>query len=167
MFSLSATVFDRRITHLRWEHAGRSYSAWSSIDFNYLRGATSWETANASYMVLLGVGDTTSKDFEASNQIMREAGIDDYEPKRIPDASVFTPRQVEYLIESAPDEDAAAFEAIDALHDYYERNTRQLQIDYRNTQRLNAARERHEAAHPEPPRKAVLNFWMIPGGQPR
>lgn len=160
---VSATVFDRRITHLRWSHEGHDYTAWSALDFNLLRGTVEFETADARYLLLLGVDNSTSEEFEASNAEMREAGIDDYEPKTIPDPAGFTPGEAVYFVETEPGErlDDAAFEGIDALHEFCARNAAQLAIDLGNRETMEAARLRYEAANPEKPGEPVLNFWMV------
>ncbi len=62
--ALSATVYDRRVTHLRWQYGGRSYSAWSSIDLNFLRGVTGFETSDTHYFVFMGIGDAIETEFD-------------------------------------------------------------------------------------------------------
>ena len=44
---LSATVYDRRVTDLRWWIGNHEYRAWSNVDFNYLAGAGEIETEDA------------------------------------------------------------------------------------------------------------------------
>jgi hypothetical protein len=64
VITLSATVFDREQTMLRWNVGTEEYVAWTNVDFNYLRGLSKFSSHGKSYLLNLGIGDEiNSKSF--------------------------------------------------------------------------------------------------------
>lgn len=123
---ISATVIDRNITYLLWKFEGRTYSAWSTVDFNYLRTLTSFETDDTHYFFILGLGNTTSEESDLN----------------IPDLPEYEPDSAIYFV----DQDVthpAAYKAINYLHDHYALNARDLKTAYRNQEQISQARERY------------------------
>ncbi len=148
VFSLSATVYDREITRIRWRHEGREYTAWSTIDFNHLRGVRRFETDDRVYSLNMGIGEESTRDGRSSFDL--------------PDLSSVTPGQAEYFVETDdPDllEHDAIFAPLDVLHVYYERNAELLEWDYERREILNAARKRYREAHPPDPEDTVIHLW--------
>lgn len=142
--SLSVTIFDGPLTKLQWSHDGQVYTAWSSVDFNYLRSVASIETDETSYLLMMGIGEETDNS-------------------AVPQLPAFTADQAEYFVITDEDSelDPVAFDAIDALHTHYQENEEKLKAAYQRTEALNAARKRHEAANSETPKDTVINFWKI------
>ena len=154
VLSLSATVFNREITRIRWRHEGEEYTAWSTIDFNHLRGVRQFETDDKVYSLNMGIGEESTQDGRSS--------VD------LPDLSSVTPGQAEYFVETDdPDllENDALFAPLDVLHVYYERNAELLAWEYERRKILNAARKRYREAHPPEPSDTVIHFWRK--GSPR
>lgn len=163
---LSATVYDRQFTELRWNHGGEQFLAYSSIDFNLMRGVADFETEDAFYVFFLGIGNEDSETIEERNRLAKEQGWEGYVERQIPQIPAFTPGRAEYAI-IADDPDIIkrddVFDPIDALHAYFEQNERRLRIEYQRTEALNEARKRYEAANPEEPKDTVINFWPVRG----
>ena len=142
---LSATVYDRRVTELRWFADGREYRAWSNIDFNLLAGLGEIETEDCVYSLIMGLGNET-----------RESVVE----KAMPDPSAFPVGRSTYLLTgNAPADESLA--ALDALHRYYDANRRRLIAVYEKRQAANAAREQWLKEHPPMPENTVINFWPI------
>ncbi|MEM0966558.1 MAG: hypothetical protein AAGJ81_10460 [Verrucomicrobiota bacterium] len=160
---LSATVIDRKLTKIRWWHEGQELKGWSNVDFNYLRGIGEFETEDAYYTVLIGLGNETTKDIQIRRKFAEERGLDlDLQLTEIPDLPPFTKGQAEYfVISDQPDiiENDAVFAAIDSIHAFYDQNKRELKIQYQRTEAINAAKKRYEAANPEQPKDTVIHFW--------
>ncbi len=66
---VSATVYDRQVTDLRWSVTGRNeVHAHSNIDFNLLAGMTEIETDDAVYLLLIAVGNETRQSVAEWNR---------------------------------------------------------------------------------------------------
>lgn len=163
---LSATVYDRQFTELRWNHEGEQFVAYSSIDFNFMRGVTDFETDGAFYFFFLGIGNEDTETIEERNRLAKEQGWEGYIETHIPQMPAFTLGRAEYAI-VADDPNIIkrdeVFDPIDALHAYFEQNERRLRIEYQRTEALNDARKRYQAANPEEPKDTVINFWPVRG----
>ncbi len=162
----SATVYDRQFTELRWTYEGEQFLAYSSVDFNFMRGVTDFETDDAYYFFFLGIGNEDTATIEERNRLAKEQGWEGYVETQIPQLPAFTPGRAEYAIVSDdPDiiKQDDVFDPIDALHAYFEQNERRLRIEYQRTEALNEARKRYEAANPEEPKDTVINFWPVRG----
>lgn len=145
VLSLSATVYDREITGIRWRHEGRDYTAWSTIDFNHLRGVRQFETADKVYSLYMGIGE---EDGDSAAEL--------------PELPATTPGQAEYFLETEDPElleDDDIFAPLDVLHVFYERNAELLEWEYERRQILNAARKRYREAHPPDPEDTIIHFW--------
>lgn len=140
---VSATVYDNRITQLKWRHETIEYEAWSNIDWNFMRSVHRLQTDTADYSIFQGVGDLPLDESE------------------IPELPPFTPDRAEYFVfvEQRQELDDAAFAPIDALHQHYEANEQELKTIYQRNVALSEARKRHEAAHPQKPKNAEIFFW--------
>jgi len=151
--AVSATVYERDITRLRWRHEGKTYEAWSEIDWNLMRSVVDLRTDTKSYLVLLAVGN-------ASN---REPGLaSPYDPAEIPDLPPFSQPWSEYalMLEAGdPEPDPEALKGIDALHAHFDAHEAALRVRYHNRKVLAGARERYDAAHPEEPKDVEVFFW--------
>lgn len=144
---LSATIYNREVTHLKWRHEEIEYEAWSNIDWNIMRGVNNLKSETKDFMIFQGVGDSY------------------YDENELPALPEFTPNQAEYFVfaDSTSDIDDAAFEAIDILHSHYEVNEAELKNRYQRYEALSAAKKRHDAAHPKKPKNTVVHFWKSEG----
>ncbi len=158
-FHYSATVYDRAVTRLRWQHDGQTYVAWSNVDFNYLRGITQLEHGDTLYHMLMGIGNerTPERAFQESALPMSRVS---HSP--VPLLPTFTPGRAEYAVfveEGQPPPLEEAFTPIDLLHLYYEQNAQALQTEYQQREALNEAQRRYDDTHPKPKEDTVIHFW--------
>ena len=79
---LSATVYNREVTQLRWFGESGECRAFSNIDFNLLSGLGVIETEYAVYSVLMGLGNESRA---AATEL-------------IPPLSQFNPKRAEYFV---------------------------------------------------------------------
>ncbi len=159
---LSATVYDRKVTEIRWFPNQRESQVFSNIDFNFLAGLGWFETEDTEYMLLMGIGNETSEQVAAFNQYARENGWPKQSWKQIPALETFSRTRSEYVItederhSAPPDEDLAA---LDALHVYYDANKQRLMEEYVKRETTNAERARWLKEHPPVPKNTVINYW--------
>jgi len=159
---LSATVYDRQVTELRWSANGREYRAWSNSDFNLLAGQGEIETEACVYSLLMGLGNETRESVAEWNRLAAAAQrlADSWETKTVPDLSKFPVGRSTYLLSGdAPADDSLA--ALDALHRYYDAHRLRLVADYEKRKATTAAREQWLKEHPPMPENTVINFWPI------
>jgi hypothetical protein len=144
VLSLSATVYDHRVTELRWSHDQREYRAFSNIDFNYFCGVGEIETEDTVYMLIMGIGDQPREN--AANVPLPES---------------FSPTRSEYRL-SNETESAVPLEALaamDALHRYFDSHRARLIEEHAKREAQRIAREEWLKAHPPVPKDTVINFW--------
>ena len=159
---LSATVYDRKLTRLQWHHDGRQYTAWSNIDFNYLRGLTEIDTKEVNYLFFLGIGNESTKKAKEQIRFAKQHNLQINRDNSIPKLPAFKKGRPEYFViasDDSVDGQEDAYIPIDALHDYYAENEKRLKIEYQRSEALDKARERHRARNPEKPDDPIINFW--------
>ena len=163
---ISATVYDRQVTELRWQAGNREYRAWSNIDFNYLAGQGEIETGDCVYLLIMGLGNETRESVAEWNRLAPEwerfaaaQGLaDQWEIKTVPDLAKFPAGRSTYLLTGdSPADDSLA--ALDALHRYYDANRIRLIADYAKRETERTAREQWLKEHPPAPQDTVINFW--------
>lgn len=160
MFSISATVYDRKITELRWFKDGKSFHAWSNVDFNFIAGMGSFETTDTIYSLVLGLGNEMSPPpSEATTQLSASGEV-----KSLPAWETFPSGQFGYILiqeGSASVHTAQDVAAMDALHHYYEVNRDKLKQAYAEREAKRIAQEQWQKDHPPVPQDTVTNFWPI------
>ena len=159
---LSATVYDRKLTKLRWYHDGQEFVVWSNVDFNYFTGIADVETEDAHYSILMGLGNENTKSLRERKRHAYAQGRHFPESEDIPELPPFTRGRAEYFFIADRDETSGlddAFAAIDAVHSFYEENKRELHIAHQRREALREAKLRYEAANPEEPKDTVIHFW--------
>ena len=134
-FMLSATIYEGKYTYLSWQHNGREYCVWTRVDWDDLREVVTLETDTASYLIFMGIG---------------EMSFDSPYAKNVPDLSDL--RDTDYLLVEGDLKDSAAFEVIDALLSYYEKNEKSLKVRTQRRRALEQARREYRDAHPEKPK---------------
>ena len=149
ILSISATVYDREVTELRWSSDGERRLAYSNIDFSLFRNVNEFESGGKKYRLNLGLGEEARPD-------------DEEERSRLPSAETFASRGT-YKLESAPatenTDEAALLAGLEALHRYYRANERRLKIADQRRRALNAARQRYREANPPEVEATVIQFW--------
>jgi hypothetical protein len=161
-----ATVYDHRVTELRWQQDGRERRAWSSIDFNHLAGVTDIETAGTIYQLLLALADLTSADVEANNRAIAEQGLPAGLTTQLPPPERFRADRSSYLLAEEPTGPVPAevTALLEALHTYYDAHRASL-IE-QSTKFAAEAAARTEAARLKAaqPKRTVIQFWRAQGG---
>ena len=154
-----ATVYDHRVTELRWSVGNRQYRAWSNIDFNYLAGHGKIETADSVYLIIMGLGNDSTEAIEAANQDAAARGST--WRKELPAADRFSSQRSEYRLADAGKETPppAALAPLDALHTYYDANREHLAEEYLRHEAERTAREQWLKEHPPKPQDTVIRFW--------
>jgi hypothetical protein len=166
LLMLSATVYDRQVTELRWRSGNRDYHAWSNIDFNYLSGQGEIETEDCVYFLIMGLGNETRESVAEWNRFAPEwerlaaaeglAG--QWESKAVPDLAKFPAGRSAYLLSGEAPADAS-LAALDALHRYFDANRLRFISDYAKREEERTAREQWLKEHPPTPQDTVINFW--------
>lgn len=141
MLRVSATVFGGQVTQINWTHEEQTYTAYSNVDFNLMRGASTISTPEVDYTLMMGIGNETDMG-------------------SLPDLPDFTPGEVEYFVISDEDEllDPNAYGGIDMLHQYFAENETELRAQAQRVDALNAARKKYREENPEP-KETVINIW--------
>ncbi len=159
MLVLSATVYDRQVTAIRWFHEGHEYQAFSNIDFNFVAGLGAFETAEAWYSVVLGLGNQTRAEAIADNQRAISQGWPASALKTVPSLSEFSSQRSEYRLVGGELPPPAAIQALDALHRYFDANKTSLITAYQQRLVEQAEREKYQREHPPVPQDTVINYW--------
>ncbi|MEM7789841.1 MAG: hypothetical protein AAF546_00435 [Verrucomicrobiota bacterium] len=141
---LSATVYDRALTYLRWEDAGEAYEGWSNVDFNYLGGVADLETDQANYTLFMALGNLSTENGPEGT---------------LPGRPVFPEDEADFVLTLGDPANLETLQGIEAVLAYYEANEESLQIAYQRREALQAARERYAAAHPEEPKDLIFQYW--------
>lgn len=161
---LSATVFNRQVTQLRWSDENGLHTAFSNIDFNYFSGPSGFETTATSYFLFMGLG----------NQTREEAGASSVQ---VPPLSQFSATASQYSVveNSTNPPTAESLKALDDMHTYFDANRQQMIDSYNKRVTDQAARAQWLLDHPPVPHDTVINFWPVKstnypaasqGGQP-
>ena len=145
---LSATVYDRKVTELRWSVDGKQRSAFSNVDFNYFTGISQIETADANFSLIFALDNQNAEQREATD---------------LPALERFSLARAEYFMKEHQGAPVLADEklaALDALHVYFDANKQRLIADAAKRQAALAEKERQLKEHPPAPKNTVINFWV-------
>jgi hypothetical protein len=160
---LSGTIYDGETTHIRWQGStpGRSFEAWSNINFDYLRGLGTLRLPSSEILILaMGMGEVDTARLAA-----RFASVGrPYQPPSIPALPASPETDPAYIVvkgDPTPDELAP----ITALHALYQYEHARLKAARDHTARLNAERRAWQQAHPPQPEDIVIKHWNSSGHQ--
>lgn len=156
LLMISATVYDRSLTKLRWWHEGREYEAVSNIDFNFMRPASYFKGSGAFYFLLMGIGN------EDSAQINR-AYQGEESPEQLPALSSFPQGKSSCLVTGERGGDAAAYKLLDELHQYFDQNKESLIATYNQWEEENRLHEAWLKVNPPKKEEANTGVWLRPG----
>jgi len=144
---LSATVYDHRVTELRWWENGREVRAFSNADFNLLAGRSEIETVETIYWLILAVGNLTAAEVAALNQRIAAEGLP-LAPRQMPAPENFSATRAEYVLaegSARPLPAAETLAGLDALHVFYDANKAMLVEDEARRTTEQAARVRKQS----------------------
>jgi hypothetical protein len=141
-----------------WPQGGDAVTFWSSADFAYLSGFTSFAGADGkSYNLLL--------TWSVSQVRTRMEALAQDDPK-LPPPSGFPSDKATFLLVSTvpvPEETRAA---IQALHEIYHHEHDRLQAIYEDRQRVELQRQAEAQANPQEKRPVTLNYWRTESPAP-
>lgn len=162
---LSATVFDRKTTLLRWWHEGIEHQAYSNINFHEARSANFFEKDGVVYVLFMAIGDENSENLADWNARAAERGLPQRVPRILPDLSQFMTGEHGYVVAGQRGVDEA-YAPIDALHQYFSQNRERLIGICRQWEVETKARQEWLKANPPKYEdKPNLDLWFRPGAQ--
>lgn len=157
MVSLSATVYDQRITDLRWSNGKRQIRVFTNIDFRYFCSVGQIETAAIDYDLTFGLGTATSDadDLDAATRAWLARAR-----QQLPDLTLAPTTPASYLIaEGTGADDPGGFAALDAIHAYFNAHRTEMVQAYRLQTAEDAAHQLYLRLHPPVVKDTVINFW--------
>jgi len=158
---LSATVYDHRVTELRWFENQREYRAFSNADFNLLAGRSEIETDDTIYWLIMAVGNLTAEEVATFNQRIAAEGLPPA-PRQIPLPANFSATRAEYVLaegSALPLPAAETLAGLDALHVFYDANRPALVEEQTRREAESAARVEAERIKATTPKRTVIQFW--------
>ncbi len=143
----SATAFDHRVTELRWFDEGKSYRAFSNIDFQYFSGLTEIETDDAVCTLMMALETGTAEALAERTRDVPQAGL-------LP-----TDRAAWFLIDGSPEEGASVANAWDSIHRHFDTHRAEIIRGYEQRQAAKAERERIQRESPPATKNRVISIW--------
>ena len=168
---VSATVIDHERTRLWWWVPGdlerktepRSFRAWSNVDFFHLGGFGSYEYDGVEYMLIMGLGGTTTEEMKEWQRLAAERGVE-VEMPVIPELPVDQPG---YVVTEGDPADAEGMAVMDGLHALYAKEKERLAAAYEGREQARIEREAYLKANPPKPKDLILRYWRGKRQQPR
>ena len=143
----SATALDHRITELRWLDGGKSYRAFSNIDFQYFSGLTEIETEDSVCTLMMALDTGTA---EALAERTRDISQVSLLPKD---------RAAWLLVDGSAEEGASVVTAWDSIHRYFDAHRAEMIRGYEQRQAAKAESERLEREKPPASKNRVITYW--------
>lgn len=156
---VSATVYDRRVTHLQWwsgeQGQNHQLECWSNLDWNYLGGINSFRTGSEEFTFLLLQSNST---FKRSPQLPKEAIV--RQPpellKQLPSLAKSGPL---YILTVGDESNTTAIEFMKGIHRLYADQGKALEKAYRKREKANANRRAELARNPPQPEDIEILYW--------
>ena len=143
----SATVFDHRVTELRWFDDGKSYRAFSNIDFHYFGGMGEIETTDTIYTVMMALDSGTAETLAERT-------------RELPQLALLPADRVAWLpVEGFTQESAPVVAAWDSIHRFFDTHREEVIRGYEQRQAANAERERQLRENPPARKSTVISYW--------
>ncbi len=151
---LSATVYDREVTELRWTIDGARGIAFSNVDFTLLRSVHDIETPRRVFSIFMGIGE--------SDRRMRLG--DPPGRRRLPAAESFLGGPGTYRVAEwgGTDAEKEVLAGLDALHRHYLENEAELRVKDQRRRAIRSAWDRYRAANPPEPEDTLIQLWEKP-----
>ncbi|WP_009958656.1 hypothetical protein [Verrucomicrobium spinosum] len=160
----SVTVYDGTISVLDWIVEGRKYRAQVNADMADLAGVGVFETTDAAYSILFGLGKSTSEELTIQNAEALSSGASPSELVQLPALDTFPAGYTSYQL-SGPAPSPAHLDAdcqgLEDLLAYYDTNKLALQQARQQRETEQAAREQWLKDHPPAPKDTVIQIWPI------
>lgn len=150
---LTAKVYDRRHTLLYWWIDGKTYQAWSNIDFNYMGGFSTFQKDGQDYVMIITLANIDSqKHAEHFAKIGRS-----YKIPAIPELPADSTTQPTFqLIGDVPPEKTTY---IALLHELYRQEHATLAVAYVGREKARLAKEEELRLNPPQPQIPNVHFW--------
>ncbi|MBC8127877.1 MAG: hypothetical protein H8M99_12120 [Gloeobacteraceae cyanobacterium ES-bin-144] len=151
---VSANNPTRTLVTIRSNIDHQIYKFWSSADFSYLSGFSSFVGSDGMMRSMFMMWSLHYPDRYTSRNVGR---LPLYVPPTPPD---FPEEKVSFIIVGdQPDEQTLA--SIQSLHDLYQNELPRLKTAYEGRVRAQREREEWEKAHPAVPQNITLNYWRV------
>lgn len=160
---LSCTVYDDRLTEVRFRHGDKDIVFWSTINFHYLSQLFDLQTKDTYYFIMMGIGDSTTEELLQQNAELRRMGRSDLlstPPADLLDASK-TERQSTWRVTSKGTIPPEAQRAIADLHAHFDANRDALIAARAEREAAWAAHEQSLKDNPPQPKDTVIQFFPI------
>jgi len=159
VLQFTARVYDGTLTELKWAHNGVECRAWSSVDFRLLEAIPQFEQGGMTRRL----STITMTQRQPPAGVVTQRAWPQF-PAEVLAAVPAGMRSWYVLMEynGAPEFEASACAAMDALHAYVEANWEALQTRRTQREAQKAADAAYKLAHPEPPpapTNTIIQFW--------
>lgn len=149
---LSATVFDREHTYLRWWNGRQAYEAWSNLDFNNLGGFVEFKSGKKRYGLIMGLGNATNAKTQGEPLPPYPQAL------QAEDAPAF-------LLIAGDEENIEALAGIEALHQLYANEEETLVAATQGREEAQRVREADLKANPPQKPNITIQVWPKEGSR--
>lgn len=157
--SVSATIYDRRATHLRiWSHDGERrepIEAWSNADWNFLGGFASFEGRGQNFTFLMFPGNSSIRALRQAKRQNPEIVV----PKIPEDLPQYRQSGARYVVMNHDEANETALEFLESVHDLYEAEKPMLVRAYRKREYQRKLRAEELRRNPPKPEDIEISFW--------
>lgn len=160
---LSCTVYDDRLTEVRFRHEDADITFWSTINFHYLSQLIDLQTNDTYYSIMMGIGDSTTEELLQQNAELRRMGRSDLlstPPADLLNASK-TQRNSSWRVTSKRPVPPEAQGAIADLHAHFDANRDTLIAARAEREAAWATHEQWLKDNPPQPKSTVIQFFPI------
>lgn len=163
---LTATVYDRQLTELRWFDGQRWLRAFTNIDFNQFGAYAQFETGDTSYAFPIFTYNERTLSapalFDTATLTMLAQAR-----QRLPILSPLTyTRSSYFLVDASFADNPDSIAALNALHAFYDANRARLIQQYQAQLADEVTRTKVSREHPPVEGDTVINFWRKPSSAP-
>lgn len=158
LIRLSATVYDRRHTFLRWHPDGRpdeELTAWSNLNWNHFSGFTGFTHGGRQYTLMFGLGNESTEPRSPEHPLASRPPAIPEGPEPADFATTGTPA---FTVTKGATTDAGALEPITAMHALYQAEGPRLRAACEAREQAAREREAHLRAHPPEPQDVSIRY---------
>lgn len=162
MIGLSATTYDFATTRLRWRSKARPdepITAWSNLNFEYIRGHSDLKLAGEKYMLFLGYGVETTANLKRR---AARFGVP-YVPPVLPELPELATAGPAFIITEGDATGTPELEFLATLHAVYPGEEPRLKAAYEAREAARKAHEAYVRAHPPVPHDLIIKHWNTTG----
>ncbi len=156
-FTVSATIYDHKTTHVRWWYEGKEYAVYSNVDWNHLGGFHEFEGRGKRYNMFLLSGNVDTEQLQKEIKAGYRASLPD-----IPRLPLLAERGAAYMVMKGDEENDAAMEFIEAIHDLYDEHRPELMKAWRERKKnhhIYLRKQEELRLNPPPKKDIIINYW--------